>query len=313
MRFRLRRDVARLVCTAFLLLTSNAAWAAIHEVTVGDNFFSPSELTIEVGDTVRWINATGGAIHNVTSSDDAWVPSATASSFTFEVVFNDPGSFGYLCTIHPGSMQGTITVEGGNMSAAELAVTAFSAGNGPFSAGQEVTFNTTIQNTGDADSGATSLDFFAQPSGGSVQAGEISLQSIPGDAVLIGTKNIANVPQGGSVNDQSTIAIPASIPPGNYVIGVTLNFSDTNSGNNELTDADIVQFVGEFFINSGLNDAWVNADAAFQGLFFTVFPDIGLLFLSWFTFDSVLPAGEDTATFGAHDHRWVTASGLFSP
>lgn len=63
-----------------------------------------------------------------------------------------------------------------------------------------------------------------------------------------------------------------------------------------------------FTINSGLNDAWVNASTPFQGLFITVFPDSGLLFLAWFTFDSVIP-GSGSATFGARDQRWVTALG----
>ncbi|NNE05619.1 MAG: hypothetical protein HKN15_07855 [Xanthomonadales bacterium] len=64
-------------------------------------------------------------------------------------------------------------------------------------------------------------------------------------------------------------------------------------------------------INAGMNDAWVSALAPLQGLFFTVYPDLGLLFLSWFTFDSVLSGG-NTATFGASDQRWVTGAGFYS-
>ena len=67
-----------------------------------------------------------------------------------------------------------------------------------------------------------------------------------------------------------------------------------------------------FEINAGLNDAWVNADAPFQGFFFTVFPDLELFFLSWFTFDSIPPGGSVTAVFGAHDQRWVTGAGAYS-
>jgi hypothetical protein len=74
----------------------------------------------------------------------------------------------------------------------------------------------------------------------------------------------------------------------------------------------ILREPASFEINAGLNDAWVNADAALQGMFFTVFPDTGLFFLSWFTFDSVLPAGNDSATFGASDQRWVTGLGSYS-
>jgi plastocyanin len=81
-----------------------------HTVTVGDNFFSPSSLTIAQGDTVRWVNAAGGMQHNVTSNTGAWAPSTTAASFTFEVTFNQVGTFPYVCTLHP-NMSGAITVQ----------------------------------------------------------------------------------------------------------------------------------------------------------------------------------------------------------
>jgi hypothetical protein len=76
----------------------------------------------------------------------------------------------------------------------------------------------------------------------------------------------------------------------------------------------------EFGINAGMNDAWVNADAPFQGLFITVYPGLNIVFVAWFTFDTALPpavqleslgsAGKlSAATFGADDQRWVTAVG----
>jgi plastocyanin len=74
----------------------------------------------------------------------------------------------------------------------------------------------------------------------------------------------------------------------------------------------VEEAVAAFQINAGLNDAWVSADAAFQGLFFTVFEDLGLLFLSWFTFDAVVPEEGTTAAFGAPDQRWVTGAGNYT-
>ena len=70
--------------------------------------------------------------------------------------------------------------------------------------------------------------------------------------------------------------------------------------------------VATFQINAGLNDAWVSEDAAFQGLFFTVFEDLGFFFLSWFTFDAVVPEEGTTAVFGAADQRWVTGGGNYT-
>jgi len=307
-----------------LLYLPLAATAAVHEVTVGDNFFSPSELTIQVGDTVRWVNAAGGNSHNVTSNTGAWAASPTASSFTFEVVFNSPGSFPYRCTPHSSVMTGTITVQG-QASSAELAVTAFNAENGSFAAGQEITLDTTIQNSGDADSGAVTLDYYAMPEGAGATSQSLQssgqtgtgksgtgLESIPDGALLLGSANIANIAMGDSVNHQAMVEVPGTIPPGTYIIGVTLNFADGNAANNDRTDSTAVTLLGVFVINAGLNDAWVNADAPFQGFFFTVFPDLSLFFAAWFTFDSVVPDGSATAVFGAPDLRWVTASGFYS-
>lgn len=62
-------------------------------------------------------------------------------------------------------------------------------------------------------------------------------------------------------------------------------------------------------INRGLTDAWVNANAPFQGMFITVFPDLERIFVAWFSFDSEPPSPEAMATFGAADQRWVTALG----
>ena len=67
-----------------------------------------------------------------------------------------------------------------------------------------------------------------------------------------------------------------------------------------------------FEINAGLNDAWVNANAPFQGMFVTVFPVLKLIFTAWFTFDSEIPSPDAVATIGAPDQRWITALGSFS-
>lgn len=71
------------------------------------------------------------------------------------------------------------------------------------------------------------------------------------------------------------------------------------------------QALTDFRINAGLNDAWVNPDAAFQGMFVTVFPLRQLLFAAWFTFDSEEPQADATATLGSRDHRWITALGSY--
>jgi len=89
--------------------------------------------------------------------------------------------------------------------------------------------------------------------------------------------------------------------------------SGTNPFGN--SEAFLVELPGDlvpgFEINAGLNDAWVNANAAFQGMFVTVFPVLKLMFVAWFTFDSEQPPEDISAVFGAPDQRWITALGFY--
>ena len=82
--------------------------------TVGDAF-SPAFATIARGDTVRWNFKPGsdGMGHNVRFTPaTAGAPSDinVLSTGTSSRVFNTPGSFSYVCDVHPG-MNGAVTVQ----------------------------------------------------------------------------------------------------------------------------------------------------------------------------------------------------------
>lgn len=62
-------------------------------------------------------------------------------------------------------------------------------------------------------------------------------------------------------------------------------------------------------LTPGLNDAWYNPATDGQGFFITVFPELGIVSLAWFTYDTELPANEVTASLGDPGHRWLTALG----
>jgi hypothetical protein len=64
-----------------------------------------------------------------------------------------------------------------------------------------------------------------------------------------------------------------------------------------------------FHINAGLNDAWYYPDTDGQGFFITVFPDLGVVSLAWFTYDTELPDIDAFANLGDAGHRWLTALG----
>ncbi len=65
-------------------------------------------------------------------------------------------------------------------------------------------------------------------------------------------------------------------------------------------------------LNVGLNDAWFNPATNGQGFFITVFPEIGYVSLSWFTYDTVRPEAGVTANLGEPGHRWLNALGAYS-
>lgn len=66
-----------------------------------------------------------------------------------------------------------------------------------------------------------------------------------------------------------------------------------------------------FTINAGLNDAWYDPATAGQGFLLTVFEDIQMVFMAWFTFDTERPPDGTAANLGEPGHRWLTAQGPF--
>jgi Plastocyanin len=69
--------------------------------------FNPSEIIINKGETITWIN-NDSAIHNVVG--DAFKSGNIAKGQQFSYTFNETGTFSYVCTYHPG-MTGKVTVK----------------------------------------------------------------------------------------------------------------------------------------------------------------------------------------------------------
>jgi plastocyanin len=71
--------------------------------------FSPETLEVSTGTTVRWENP-GSLPHTVTSTSgpDEFDESLAAGG-SVSITFDQPGTYEYLCSIHP-SMTGTIVV-----------------------------------------------------------------------------------------------------------------------------------------------------------------------------------------------------------
>ncbi len=96
-----------------VIFATNATSApATAAVSVGNNFFNPSSVTIAVGGTVTWTWSAGAVTHNVTFQT-AGAPSnvSNTSSGSFPRTFNSAGTYQYVCTIHGASMSGSVTVQ----------------------------------------------------------------------------------------------------------------------------------------------------------------------------------------------------------
>lgn len=74
-----------------------------------DNFaFAPATLTVHRGDTVTWTNHDEEP-HTVAAGDGSFRSPGMDSNATFSFTFTKPGSYDYICSIHP-SMHGTVVV-----------------------------------------------------------------------------------------------------------------------------------------------------------------------------------------------------------
>ena len=80
------------------------------DVEISGFSFSPSTLTISVGDSVIWTNM-DSATHTITSDSGNELDSETFSNGnSYSHTFTTAGTYAYHCNIHT-SMKGTIVVE----------------------------------------------------------------------------------------------------------------------------------------------------------------------------------------------------------
>jgi plastocyanin len=297
--------VSSLFFIAALLLPPLSLAATTHDVSVSNNFFSPNDLTIEVGDTVRW-TSNAGMNHDVTADDRSFA-SETSSSFTYSRMFSSIEEVLYYCSVHssPGrnrvsSMNGRINVVAASVST-DVSVESVDALGDSQQAGEDFTVKTTLKNNGPGDSGGFNISFYASTD-----------NVITSGDTLLGIEVVSDISAGASKNIEESVDLPLDLASGDYFIGAIIDLDDNNLNNNANVDETSIFVFQVFTMNPGLNDGWYDRDTDGQGFFITVFPDLGFVSMAWFTYDTELPTEDATANLGDPGHRWLLAVGSFT-
>jgi plastocyanin len=129
-RFRVPSLVLALLAGLSVLVVAaapdHASAAVTKTVNIVEFAFSPSSVTVNVGDTVKWVHDSSSVSHSVTADDGSFdsspscPPTCLGANSTFSHTFTKAGTFRYYCRIHgaPGGvgMSGTVIVKSVAMS-----------------------------------------------------------------------------------------------------------------------------------------------------------------------------------------------------
>ena len=108
----IRMKIKALLMIPALLASSLTAHAGETVISIHEFMFSPTAMTVSAGTTVRWENLDGEP-HTVRSLDATFKSDALDQNDSFAFKFDKPGTYRYVCSIHP-QMVGTIVVKGAN-------------------------------------------------------------------------------------------------------------------------------------------------------------------------------------------------------
>jgi len=93
----------------FAILAAPVKSADTDTVDIRNFAFSPTSVTVSAGTTVTWKNLDGEP-HTVVSNDGLFRSDALDQNDSFKFKFDKPGTYGFICSIHP-TMHGTIVVK----------------------------------------------------------------------------------------------------------------------------------------------------------------------------------------------------------
>jgi hypothetical protein len=91
-------------------LALSACCLSLVDVTIQGSSYLPATVTIDPGETVRWTNK-DFLQHTVTSTSGVFDSGFLSMNQQFSYTFNDPGTYDYICMVHP-FMAGKVIVRG---------------------------------------------------------------------------------------------------------------------------------------------------------------------------------------------------------
>ncbi len=103
----------KITSIACLLLIAFKSFSAVHVINQTDLTFSPSSLTVNVGDVVRWVWSSGThttSSRTIPAGAQVWDNPLTSSATSFEYTVTVAGNYSYACNIHESmGMVGSFT------------------------------------------------------------------------------------------------------------------------------------------------------------------------------------------------------------
>lgn len=108
-----------------------------HQVNAQASSWSPNDLTIDLGDSVTWVNNNNGT-HNLNgttatfpANPESFSMLTNGQNWTFGKRFNVAGVYTYRCDVHSAMMTGKVTVVDPSLGVGENTASAISFGPNP--------------------------------------------------------------------------------------------------------------------------------------------------------------------------------------
>ncbi len=219
---------------------NTSSFAVKHVITVGNFFFNPTSVNVNVGDTVRWVWVAG--THTTTSNPGgipagaaSWDALITSSVTTFEYKVTVAGSYAYVCTPHAPGMAGTFTA-----SAAAPTLSVSPSNRNVSAAAGSTTFSVTSNSSWNASSNASWCTVTAGGSGNGTINANFSENTSVSQRIATVTVSVAGLPNQTVTVTQSGAALVLTVGPanqnvpssaGNTLFNVSSNTNWTASSN----------------------------------------------------------------------------------